>query len=183
MYDEFRTYHAVPIVEGINIIRKSYTDTADKGKDFLCQIVYDETPSAIYVQDIIYTNLSMKDTEPMSAVQLAKYNVEKATFESNNGGEGFARVVETQTRALGNTLTTFKTFHQSANKEVRIFNNSAKVTNLIFMPNDWKTRWPLVYKHVTGYLKSGKNSSDDIEDVLTGIVENFGNKREADFGW
>lgn len=173
MYDTFRTYQNIPIVEGEKVTRKSYTDTADKGSDNLCQIVYDETPSAIYVQDIIYTNLSMKETEPMCALQLAKFNVENALFESNNGGEGFARAVETQTRFLGNVKTKFKTFHQSANKEVRIFNNSAKVTNLIYMPHDWKQRWPLVYKHVTNYLKSGKNSSDDIEDVLTGMVENF----------
>lgn len=183
MYSEFRTYHSVPIIEGEKIVRKSYTDTADKGKDFLFQCVYDETPSAIYVHDIIYTQLPMKDTEPMSAIQLAKYNVENSLFESNNGGEGFARAVEAQTRALGNLKTVFKTFHQSANKEVRIFNNSSKVTNLIFMPHDWKSRWPLVYKHVTSYLKSGKNTSDDIEDGLTGMVENFGNKREIDFGW
>jgi len=174
MYSEFRTYHQVPIVENQKLVRKSYTDTADKGKDFLFQCVYDETPVAMYVHDILYTNLAMKDTEPMSATQLAKYSVKIARFESNNGGEGFARAVETQTRALGNTETSFTTFHQSANKEVRIFNNSAKVTNLIYMPHDWKTRWPLFHKHVTGYLKSGKNSSDDPEDGLTGMVEFFG---------
>jgi len=174
MYSEFRTYHNIPLVEGEKILRKSYTDTADKGKDFLAQIVYDETPSAIYVHDIIYTNLPMKETEPLSAVQLAKYNVEVARFESNNGGEGFARVVETQTRAIGNTKTTFTTFHQSDNKEVRIFNNSAKVTNLIYFPHDWKNRWPLVHKHITTYLKAGKNANDDIEDCLTGMVEFFG---------
>ena len=183
MYDTFRTYHAIPLAEGEKIVRKSYTDTADKGKDFLFQCVYDETPTGIYVQDILYTNLAMKETEPMSAMQLAKYKVEQARFESNNGGEGFARAVETQTRAIGNLETTFITFHQSANKEVRIFNNSAKVTNLIYMPHDWKTRWPLVYKHVTNYLKSGKNANDDIEDGLTGMVEFFGNKRQVDFGW
>lgn len=174
MYSEFRTYHNIPKVEGEKITRKCYTDTADKGKDFLVQCVYDETPTGIYVQDILYTNLPMKETEPMSAEQLAKYRVEIARFESNNGGEGFARAVENQTRVMGNTETTFTTFHQSNNKEVRIFNNSAKVTNLIYMPHDWKSRWPLFYKHVTGYLKSGKNASDDPEDVLTGMVEYFG---------
>lgn len=158
MYDTFRTYSVVP--HDGKWILKSYTDTADKGKDFLFQCVYVETKSAIYVLDIIYTNLSMKDTEPMAAVQLAKYKVNIARFESNNGGEGFARSVEKQTRELGNSQTKFKTFHQSDNKEVRIFNNSAKVNNLVFMPEDWKNRWPLVYKHVTQYLKSGKNSSD-----------------------
>lgn len=175
MYSEFRTYRTMVINEGEKVIRKSYTDTADKGKDFLAQIVYDETPTAMYVLDILYTNLPMKETEPMSAMQLAKYKPSIARVESNNGGEGFSRSVETQTRLLGNLDSQFTTFHQSDNKEVRIFNNSAKVTNLIFMPHDWKDRWPLVYKHVTNYMKSGKNSNDDIEDALTGMVEFFGN--------
>ena len=178
MYSEFRTYINQPISDGKKLTRKSYTDTADKGKDFLVQIVYDETATEIYIQDIIYTQQSMKETEPLCAMQLAKFSVKDALFESNNGGEGFARAVENQTRLLGNTVTSFKTFHQSNNKEVRIFNNSAKVTNLIYMPHDWKQRWPLAYKHVTTYLKSGKNSSDDLEDALTGIVENFGKNTE-----
>lgn len=182
MYSDFRTYHAIPL--GVKVTRKSYTDTADKGKDFLCQIVYDETESAMYIQDMVYTNLGMKDTEPMCATQLANYKVDFSLFESNNGGEGFARSVETQTRAIGNLETTFKTFHQSNNKEVRIFNNSAKVTNMIYMPHDWKQRWPLFHKHVTGYLKSGKNATDDPEDVLTGMVEWFGkHAKEVSFGW
>lgn len=172
MYGKFRTYNTIPIDETSTV--KSYTDTADKGKDFLAQCCYVETKSAIYITDIIYTNIGMKDTEPMCAMQLAQQNVKIARFESNNGGEGFARAVETQTRALGNLESTFTTFHQSANKEVRIFNNSAKVTNLIYMPDGWERRWPLVYKHLSNYLKSGKNSSDDIEDCLTGMVEFFG---------
>ena len=176
MYSEFRTYHHIPQDGKWRL--KSYTDTADKGKDCLFQCTYVETKTAIYPLDVLYTNLPMKDTEPMSAMQLAKYRVDVARFESNNGGEGFARAVETQTRVLKNTHTRFKTFHQSDNKEVRIFNNSAKVTNLIYMPHDWKERWPLFYKHVTGYLKSGKNGSDDPEDGLTGMVEFFGKDEE-----
>lgn len=172
MYSEFRTYNNIPFDGGWTV--KSYTDTADKGKDYLFQGCYIETSSAMYMQDIIYTQQKMEDTEPLSAIQLHKFQVIFANFESNNGGEGFARAVEKQTRALGNTKTVFKTFHQSDNKEVRIFSNSAAVTNLIYMPHDWKQRWPLFYKHVTSYLKSGKNLHDDAEDGLTGMVEFFG---------
>lgn len=181
MYEEFRTYTEIPR-DSVWVV-KSYTDTADKGKDFLFQCAYIETKSAIYVQDVIYTNLAMKDTEPMCAVQLAKYGVEIARYESNNGGEGFARAVETQTRVMGNTRTKFITFHQSDNKEVRIFNNSAKVNNLIYMPAGWDKRWPLLYKHVKNYLKAGDNKNDDAEDGLTGMVEFFGShiNKNSDF--
>lgn len=172
MYSEFRTYHSLPVDEFMLV--KSYTDTADKGKDYLMQWVYLETSNAMYVIDCIWTPLPMTDTEPMAAEQLAKHRVAIARVESNNGGEGFARVVEQKTRVLKNTLTTFIPFHQSANKEVRIFSNSAKVTNLIFMPHDWKQQWPLLYKHIKNYRKAGGNSSDDPEDALTGMVEFFG---------
>lgn len=170
MYAPFRTYHELPVYG----MKKSYADTADKGKDFLAQTSYIETEEAMYITDLIYTTLGMKDTEPMSAKQIAKFELDIARFEGNNGGEGFARAVEGMTRRLGNIACKFETFHQANNKEVRIFNNSAKVTNLIYMPHDWKIRWPLAYKHLTTYLKSGKNANDDIEDCLTGMVEFFG---------
>ena len=74
MYDEFRTYDSLDsIPKGEKIIRKQYIDSADKGKDWLCSIIYDETKTDIYVIDIVYTNLAMKDTEPMIATQIAKF--------------------------------------------------------------------------------------------------------------
>jgi predicted phage terminase large subunit-like protein len=144
MYSEFRTYNELPVYG----TKKSYADTADKGKDYLAQASYIETDEAIYITDLIYTTLGMEDTEPMSAKQIVKENVELARFEGNNGGEGFSRAVEGMVRRMGNHICKFETFHQSNNKEVRIFNNSAKVTNLIYMPSDWKTRWPLAYSLV-----------------------------------
>lgn len=171
MYSPFKTYRMLPVEPGLI---KVYTDTADKGKDFLMQYVYKETEAGAYILDILYTPLPMKDTEPMSAVQICKWDVDIARFESNNGGEGFAREVERQCRVLKNLKTKFETFHQSANKEVRIFSNSAKVNNMVYFPEGWDKEWPLLYKHLTGYKKAGGNSSDDPEDAITGIIEFFG---------
>jgi len=172
MYAEFKTYLHAPVTN--TTVRKAYIDTADKGKDWLCSVVYDETESGCYVQDVEFTTLQMTETEPMTALQMAKHKVKVARIEGNNGGENFSREVERQTRILKNYDTQFLPFHQSDNKIVRIYTNAARVTNLIFMPSDWETRWPLFAKHVKGYLKSGKNTSDDAEDALTGIVEYFG---------
>lgn len=176
MYDTFKTYHNIPIVA--KSIRKTYIDTADTGKDWLCAITYDETDTACYILDVIYTTLSMKETEPMTARQQTIHKVSLCRIEGNNGGENYSREVERQTRLLHNHITRFVTFHQSDNKHVRIFNNSAKVTNLCYMPHDWATRWPLFYRHLTTYLKSGKNTSDDAEDCITGVVEWFGKDQQ-----
>ena len=116
-------------------VKKAYIDTADTGKDNLCGIFYDELPEGNYVTDVLYTQKPMEYTEPRTAEMLTKNNTKKATVESNNGGKGFARAVEKQCREMGNNNVEIKWFHQSANKEVRIFNNSAAAQNLNFLPS------------------------------------------------
>jgi predicted phage terminase large subunit-like protein len=176
MYDTFRLYgyDETTIPMTLKSTRKNYTDTADTGKDFLCSGCYVETETAIYMTDILYTAKAMKETEPKTAMMLTKNKTKIARFESNNGGEGFARNVEVQTRLLKNTVTKFTTFHQTLNKELRIFTNSNRVNILIYMPADWETRWPDFAKAVKTHKKNGKNSHDDAADFLTGCAEWFG---------
>lgn len=169
MYEQgFKEYEIIPA--GAKI-RKSYTDTADEGSDFLCSIVYDEMLYGIYIIDVIYTQKPMEYTEPATANQLSRHNVEISLIESNNGGRGFARAVEKQCREIGNNKTKIVWFHQSENKNIRIFTQSAAVQNLCFMPKGWDRLWPQFYKSLTSYMKVGDNKNDDAEDVLTGIVE------------
>lgn len=169
MYLPFDTYEHIPAT--LTSLRKNYTDTADKGKDYLCSIDYIETEDTIYVTDVLYTQKGMTETETLTAMQLTKNKTQICRVESNNGGEGFSRNVAKQCRLLKNFLTTFLPFHQSDNKEVRIFNNSATVHNLVKMPADWKTRWPEFYRAITTHMKAGKNKFDDAPDALTGVVE------------
>lgn len=173
LYSTFRTYQEVPIVR--KKIKKAYVDTADTGKDYLCAICYDETPEGMYVTDVLYTQASMETTEVQTARMLTANKTQRAKVESNNGGRGFARNVETNVRTLGNLDTKISWFHQSANKLVRIFTHSAQVTNLIYMPEGWQYKFPEFYKHVTNYkAKPNENTHDDAEDTLTGMVEDFG---------
>ena len=172
LYSAFKTYQTIPASR--KKMRKAYIDTADTGADHLCSIAYEETEQGMYVLDVYYTKASMETTEPQTARQLHTNNVAVAKVESNNGGRGFARNLESQLRLLGNNHTKIKWFHQSENKQVRIFTRSAEVTNLIHFPENWHLRWPEFYKHVTSYKATGGNAHDDAEDVLTGMVENYG---------
>jgi predicted phage terminase large subunit-like protein len=172
LYSPFRTYRELPLYQ--NSFRKAYIDTADEGSDFLCSIVYVEMEHAAYVIDVLYTDERMETSEPLTAKQLSNHKVELVKIESNNGGKGFAREVERQTRVLENYLTEFVPFHQTGNKVTRIITNQAKVNNLIYMPEGWDTRWPKFFKAVSQYKAQGKNKHDDAPDVLTGIVEDFG---------
>ena len=173
MYSKFRTYDILPMEQSI---RKNYTDTADKGADFLCSVCYVETPSGMYVTDVLYTDKPMEYTEVKTAEMLLINGTQLVKVESNNGGEGFARNVEKNVRMQGTPVALkmrFTSFFQGLNKNVRIFSHSAEVQNLIFFPSDWETRWPQFAQAVKGYRKVGRNAHDDAPDVLTGMVENF----------
>lgn len=169
MYGEFKTYDTIPITK--TKIRKNYTDTADTGADFLCSINYIETEIGNFITDVLYTDKPMEYTEPMVAAMLHRDNINVSNIESNNGGRGFARQVESQTRILGNNTTKIEWFHQSANKQSRIFSRSSEVTNLTYFPSDWERRWSAFARHIKGFRKDGKDSHDDAEDCITGTIE------------
>lgn len=167
LYSEFKTYDEPPGVSRV----KCYVDVADTGSDFLCSIVYESYRGYNYVLDVIYDNRSVEHTEPMVVSQLRRYNVSQADIESNNGGRGFALNVQRKSKEIGNGRTVIKWFHQTKNKNQRIFNEQANVNEHILFPKDWSSRWPKFYKDVTRYMAKGRNAHDDGPDVLTGIVE------------
>lgn len=169
LYTKFKTYETLPITN--TRIRKNYTDTADTGTDKLCSINYVETEIGNFILDILYTDKPMEYTEPKVAAMLYKDEINVANIESNNGGRGFSRNVESQTRILGNNKTKVEWFYQSANKMSRIYSRSGEVMNLTYYPADWEDRFPEFAEHVKNFKRDGKNEHDDAEDCLTGMVE------------
>ena len=166
--DQFVEYDTLPR----EIVRRAnYTDTADTGDDYLCCIVYVETEIGNFILDVYYTQAAMETTEPETARILTKWEVEEAIIESNNGGRGFARNVEKNLRLMGNKKTVIRWFHQSENKDVRIFNHSNEVQNLTHFPKDWAHLFPKFHQAITKYKKQGTNTHDDAPDALTGTVE------------
>ena len=176
LYNEFKTYVDLPKEKIVKI--SAYCDTADTGDDFLCNIIYADCKDSAYILDVIYTKEAMEITEPMVAEAYKKFNVNVADIESNNGGRAFARNIERITRDKGNYKTVVKWFHQSGNKIARILSNSAWVNNNIYMPVDWKNKWPEFAKDIISYQKEGKNKHDDGPDTLTGIAEKTINRNE-----
>lgn len=162
----FKTYDELP--EGKVY---SYTDTADTGDDFLATYVFVEYQSEAYVFDVQYTQSPMEVTEPQLGKKLDYNAVNVAYVESNNGGRGFARNVKESTVSIGNTLTVVKWFHQSKNKDARIYSNSSWVQEHVYFPKYWYNKWPELFLALSKYQAKGKNEHDDAPDGLTGISE------------
>lgn len=164
LYSEpWKTYNKLP-----EVITKigNYTDTADSGVDYLCSINYVVSKEGIFVTDVLYTQEGMEVTEITVPEFLNRNGVKQADFESNNGGRYFALNVQKKTKAA------IRWFHQSANKESRINTNSAQVQRHIYFPTGWESRFPIFWKHLSGFKKNFKaNSQDGAPDVLTGIIE------------
>ena len=169
LYTQFKTYSKR--VEYKYIL--NYTDTADTGSDFLCSINYGMTFDGDYhILDILYTNEPMEVTEPAAAKMLNKDNVGCAIIESNNGGRSFARNVKSELKKLNNTHCNVQWFHQSHNKEARIFSNSASVMANVYYPENWIDKFPEFAEAMMRYQREGKNLHDDAPDAITGVYEN-----------
>lgn len=175
LYSSIKTYTDIPKDERGNALFSyllNYTDTADKGSDYLCSICYGMYNGSYYVLDVLYTKDGMEETEPATAQMLTKNNIGCAIIESNNGGRGFARNVKEKCKQMGNRHTNVCWFTQSKNKEARILSNSASVMANVFFPVNWADLWPEFADAIRHYQKEGKNAHDDAPDALTGVYEN-----------
>lgn len=166
LYKDFKTYDVQSEYKKV----WNYTDTADTGKDYLCSITWGERFDGLQeVIDVIYTQEPMEITENSVANAYIKFNVNQAEIERNNGGRGFARNV--REKIQGKTATVVNDFHQSANKEARIYSNSSWIERNVLFPHDWRQRFPKYYEAMTTYQAQGKNKFDDAPDATTGIAE------------
>lgn len=172
MYTNITTYERLP--QELFEQRRCYIDTADTGGDYLCAIAYGVLRGEAWVLGVLYTKKGMEYTEPDTARFLVEHGIDVATIESNNGGMGFARAVK---RLLWEKHKTkqicINTFHQGRNKDSRILSKSNYVMQHIFLPYDWKSRYPAFYTAITTHQKEGQNEHDDAADTLTGVAENI----------
>lgn len=174
----FQTYKDIPRDEGgASLIEEvcAYVDTADKGADYLCCIIYGVFRGQCYVYDVYFTKEGMEITEGEVAKRLFEYQVNKAYIESNNGGRGFGRSVE---RILREKHRWYKTyidlFTQSRNKKARILSSASWCQNNIKFPIGWEVNYAEFYGDVMSYQKEGKMAHDDAEDCLAGIYDKVG---------
>lgn len=178
LYSNLKTYDKLPTDKNGELLFDyiySYTDTADKGSDYLCSIVYGVYNKECYVLDVVYTKEPMEITEPRIARQLYENKVQVAEIESNNGGRGFGRAVERLLLTKWHSnYTQINLFHQSRNKQARILSMSTWVMEHIYFPNNWDDRFPEFYVAIMEYQKEGKNKHDDAPDALTGVAEKIG---------
>lgn len=167
LYTSFEEYDTYPTAKKWN-----YTDTADKGADWLCSVDYVFDGEFVYITDVVMSDEPMETTEPLVAQMLHIDQVDEADIESNNGGRGFARNIQRLLKEIYSNIRCIITSNvQTANKEARIMASSAWCVNHIKMPHGWANKWPDFANQLLSYQSKGKNEHDDAPDVLAGIYE------------
>lgn len=184
LYTGFKTYDDIPKnADGYPLFERvsMYSDTADTGGDYLCNITYGVYQKMAYIIDVYYTKEPMEITEKETAKRLIEYEVNVADIESNNGGRGFSRAVEQKLKEKGWIGTKIRTFHQRKNKNSRILSNATGVMDHIIFPSNWKDLWPEYYRSMYEYQREGKNAHDDAQDATTAVFEKLRLKRTYSF--
>ena len=179
LYDDLKEWNELPKYSKVY----SYTDTADKGTDYLVTIPYITFNGDVYVLDIQYDDRPMEITEEECTDIIIKNEVNEAFIASNNGGRGFSRNIDRKLKEKGYYKCVIQPFTQTGNKEARILTSASWVCNHVFFPPNWKNKYKEAYKSLNTFQKKGKNKHDDIEDVLAGIYERVANKPRLEVGY
>ena len=172
LYNDFMTYEELP--EGAkDLPTHNYTDTADKGTDYLCSVSYKVFQDQVYITGVVMSDEDMETTEPLVVDMFHELQVDDATIESNNGGRGYRRNIQRLLKEKYNYIKcVFTDKTQTSNKEARILASSAWVQNNVYMPHNWKQKFGKDFKdQLLKYQKKGKNEHDDAPDALAGIYE------------
>jgi predicted phage terminase large subunit-like protein len=144
-------------------------DVADEGDDSLCAplgLLYGDD---VYIPDVIFTKDPIEVTQPRVAAALDDNRVDRARFESNNGGKGYA--LEVQRLRRGRTTIDWKA--TTANKHTRIIMKSGYVKEHFYflVDEEQDAEYKKYFHELTHYPKNGKVKHDDAQDGTTMLAE------------
>ena len=148
-----------------------FTDTADRGDDYLCSPIGKVFGACTYITDVIFTQDGVEITEPLVARMLIDTQCYLMRIESNNGGSSYARNVRTLIQGKSPCMVTDE--HQSTNKETRILMNAGYIKENFYFRKDYEpgSDYDRYIRALTSYVKLGKNKHDDAPDGTVGLAE------------
>ena len=152
-----------------------FTDTADKGTDFLCSPIGRQYNDKVFITDVVFTQDGVEITEPLVAQQIIDTKCDMMIIESNNGGYGFTRNVRELIKGKSSCSVTAE--NTSQNKETRIIMSAGYIKDHFYFRTDYEVGSPYdkFMRQLTSYIKLGKNKHDDAADALTGLAERVKN--------
>jgi len=148
-----------------------FTDTADKGADFLCSVIGMKYGEDMFITHVLYTQDPIEITEPLTAALIIKSNCEIMRIESNAGGRSFALNLRKLLNGKSNCAVIYEATTQ--NKETRMLMKSGYIKEHFYFLEDIEpgSDYDKYFRALTSYVKMGKNEHDDAPDGTTGLAE------------
>lgn len=169
-----QTYKELPKDNQGNLLAEfigNYTDPADTGDCYLCSVSYIIYQDIYYIIDVVYSKEPTEVTEKLVSKSIFDNKIDSVSIESNGNQRSFARLVKGVLERDYDYSPAFKYPSNTGNKDTRININSSKVNQYFRMPANWMDKWPMFYKHITEYKRTGKNEYKDGPDALSGVAE------------
>ena len=152
----------------------AFIDTAQKGSDYVAAgigMIYGED---CYIPAVVFDDSPPEATVPQVAQLLMKWKAQKATFESNNAGQYYARDVSDILRNRKYQCGV-ETKYTVSNKQTRIEMASANIIKHFWFLHesryDKASQYAQFMRNVWQYTRSGKVPHDDGPDMLS-MMEN-----------
>ena len=158
-----------------------YCDIADEGDDNLAAPIGYIYGQDVYIVDVVFNQSPTEITQPMVAAAIINHKANKARFESNAGGKGYAQVIKTLIQGKSKCTIDWKATTQ--NKHTKIIMNSGQIKeHFYFLDDDEQSEEYRKYFHeLTHYPKNGNIKHDDAIDS-TAMLNEFINSGSS-WGW
>lgn len=139
----------------------SATDLKDEGEDSYATIVTSFMPDGhIYVVDVIYNTNKKTENENKLVLLLQTTKCSMNYVESNNQ-------VSYINTTLSKKIFNLQPYHTSANKIVKIKDNSHYMAYVVWHSNHPNPEYQKALSHIKRFPRNGKASDDGIEDAFS----------------
>ena len=140
----------------------SFCDVADEGDDSLCAPIGYLIGKNLYIVNVTFTQEAVEVTQPIVAAALDKYCVQKAIFESNNGGKQYAQEVMRLRR--GRTSISWQRTTQNKHTKILMESGIVKECCFFLVDEEQNAEYKKYFHELTRYPKNGKVKHDDAAD-------------------
>jgi PBSX family phage terminase large subunit len=154
--------------QGQPICKLTFVDVADEGTDnhsVPIGYVYDD--GKIYIEDVLFTNLSFSSNVPMTAEIINRHKLDYARIENNYGGSAYILLIQDLIDS-----TELYPARATTNKHSRILTSQYAIKKNVYFRSDYKDKedYNKFMTNIFEYQKDGKSDHDDAPDSLEGLV-------------
>lgn len=168
-----KRYFNLPDKMPVEII--SFCDVAFGGADSLSMPVgYVYENGDVYIEDVVFMKGDYLITEPIVSNKIIEHRVQTSTFESNNGGDFYARDIETYIRTIGYKCNIRSEKAPSTmSKLARIIQHAPAVREFYFRDKSTYATNSMYAKfmlELTTFVQTGKAPHDDAPDSICSLA-------------